>query len=384
MNIILCGKSGSGKDRIIGEIVRRGEYKPIISYTTRPMREGEINGKEYNFISKEEFLKFLKEDSLIEYRKYNTLVNGNPDVWYYGVMKKPEYLFEFGDLFKNIVILDLEGAENFIKYSGKENCKVIYIDCDDKIREERAKARGSFDQTEWNRRLKDDTIKFSEENLNKIVDFRISNNGNFEDTIKKVYDAIREVKNIKDYIKLKNIDKIFLDIDGVVLHSCEAMAKILNKIYNKNVSGQDILSWNFKEVEETIDDSVLEYLFTTDEFFEIVEPIEGAIEFIKSCPENYIVFVTKGRWQNFIGKEKLFEKLGIGNIPMIGLPMNVDKDIINMNLYDNDVERSLFIDDSTRNLVMSNATYKIQFREYKDDKEREWQKNWNGDIMYHW
>ena len=94
--------------------------------------------------------------------------------------------------------------------------------------------------------------------------------------------------------------------------------------------------------------------------------------------------MTKGRWQNFIGKEKLFEKLGIGNIPMIGLPMNVDKDIINMNLYDNDVERSLFIDDSTRNLVMSNATYKIQFREYKDDKEREWQKNWNGDIMYHW
>ena len=381
MNIILTGKSGSGKDRIIRELVEKYYYTPIISHTTRPKREGEKEGREYYFISKKKFLEYKEADYFIEYRSYNTLVNGVSDTWYYGVMKNPTYAFEVK---KYAVILDLEGAKNFIKYAGRKNCKVIYVDCDDKIREERAKARGSFDQTEWNRRLEDDNKKFNEKNLNKIIDFKVSNNGDFEETMKNICSSIKEIQDIKEYIKERRINKIFLDIDGVVLHSCEAMAKILNKVYNKNVSGQDILSWNFKEVEEHIDDSVLEYLFTTDAFFDIVEPIEGAIEFIKSCPENSIVFVTKGRWQNFIGKEKLFEKLGIGNIPMIGLPMNVDKDIINMNLYDNDVERSLFIDDSTRNLVMSNATYKIQFREYKDDKEREWQKNWNGDIMYHW
>ena len=390
MIVILTGKSGSGKDGVMGELVNVYNYHPITSYTSRPMREGEKYGKEYYFISKEKFLDMINNNEFIEYRTYNTLVNGIPDVWYYG-LKKEKTTSNFYDELDNslfnclncnkIVILDLQGTKELIKYYGKENCKVIYIDCDDDIRKERAIKRGSFDETEWNRRLKDDAIKFSEDNINKIVDFRISNNGKFQDTINNILNKLNEIDDIDKYIKEHNIDKIFLDIDGVVLHSCEAMAKILNRIYNKNVSGEDILSWNFKEISNDIIEPELEYLFTTDEFFDKVKFIDGVLDFIKRH-EDDIVFVTKGKWQNFIGKEKLFEKYKIGNIPMIGLPMNVDKDIINMNLYNS--RRSLFIDDNTKNLNMSNAKYKIQFKEYNDNKNREWQNDWHGKIMYHW
>lgn len=387
MNVVLVGKSGGGKDRILKELKERFFYIPIISYTTRPMREGEEQGREYNFVSKKYFEDMIANESFIEYRTYNTLVNGVPDVWYYGVLKNTNYclgkLDELYNYYNRVIILDLQGAKDFIKYAGKDNTKVIYIECDDEIRKERAKSRGSFDETEWNRRLADDNEKFSEENLAKIIDARVLNNGDLEETVRNVFDAINEITDIRKYIKERKIDKIFLDIDGVILHSCDAMAKLLSDMYNKKVTGDEILSWNFKEISNEITEPELEYLFTTEKFFDIVKPIEGAIDFIKSCPENSIVFVTKGRWQNFIGKEKLFEKLGLGDIPMVGLPMNVGKEIINMS-YDIDNKRSLFIDDNTKNLECSNAMYKIQFREYRDDKEREWQEGWTGKVMYHW
>jgi guanylate kinase len=48
MFLILCGKSGSGKDKILNELVNKHNYESIVSYTTRPMRDGEMEGREYN------------------------------------------------------------------------------------------------------------------------------------------------------------------------------------------------------------------------------------------------------------------------------------------------------------------------------------------------
>ena len=56
MNIILCGKSGSGKDFARNYIIETYGFTPIISHTSRPIREGEINGKDYHFISDQEFI----------------------------------------------------------------------------------------------------------------------------------------------------------------------------------------------------------------------------------------------------------------------------------------------------------------------------------------
>ena len=55
--IAICGKSAAGKDTLLQEILKlnRPDVHEIISCTTRPPREGEIHGKNYYFLSNQEF-----------------------------------------------------------------------------------------------------------------------------------------------------------------------------------------------------------------------------------------------------------------------------------------------------------------------------------------
>lgn len=76
--IALFGKAGTGKDFLLkslkNENLKNVSYK--IGCTTRPMREGEVDGVDYHFLSEEEFLKEEKEGSFVEVQKFNG--------WYYG------------------------------------------------------------------------------------------------------------------------------------------------------------------------------------------------------------------------------------------------------------------------------------------------------------
>jgi len=80
--LVLSGPSGAGKSSLIHKIVDDiGECYFSISTTTRPMREGEVNGVDYYFVDEEEFKKEIEEDQFLEY----ALVHGN----YYGTSLKP-------------------------------------------------------------------------------------------------------------------------------------------------------------------------------------------------------------------------------------------------------------------------------------------------------
>lgn len=172
MLVILIGKSGCGKDSIVKELSCRNVYTNLVSTTSRPMREGEKEGVEYFFVSKEEFLKRVENKELLEFREYHTLVNNQPDIWYYGLGKQKTK----ADIVKHdyICILETEGAKACMDYYGKENCIVVYIQVSDIERELRARKRGSFDKTEWDRRLEDDNRKADEMSI--ISDITIENN----------------------------------------------------------------------------------------------------------------------------------------------------------------------------------------------------------------
>ena len=75
--VLIVGPSGSGKSTLIAKTFNEKQY--IRSTTTRPMRIGEQNGKDYLFVSKNEFLQKIKNDGLVQYVKY--------DNNYYGVTK---------------------------------------------------------------------------------------------------------------------------------------------------------------------------------------------------------------------------------------------------------------------------------------------------------
>lgn len=191
---------------------------------------------------------------------------------------------------------------------------------------------------------------------------------------------MKVMKNIDNFIKDNNITLIFLDVDGVIFHSCQAMIDILNERYDGNFDGSDVTSWNFQCCYPNMTSEEIEDTFNDPKFFDIIKPIDGALEFMERYRDK-IILVTKASIENYTHKRKWFDDRNFADIPIIALPLNVSKSLINM---DNIHEYSLFIDDSTQNLIDSNADFGVQMREYCDEKEREWQKGWDEMVMYNW
>ena len=67
--VILSSPSGAGKTTLVKKIALRKKYKISISHTTRKPRSNEINGKDYNFVNKDEFKKLIKKKKFLEYAK---------------------------------------------------------------------------------------------------------------------------------------------------------------------------------------------------------------------------------------------------------------------------------------------------------------------------
>ena len=78
--IVVSGFSGAGKGTLMKELLTRypDTYALSISATTRAPREGEVDGREYFFVSKDEFEKMIAKDKLIEYAKYVENYYGTP------------------------------------------------------------------------------------------------------------------------------------------------------------------------------------------------------------------------------------------------------------------------------------------------------------------
>ena len=188
MILIFSGESGAGKDYITKNFINKypEDFELHISTTTRPIREGEKEGVNYHYISKEEFLKKIEKNEFIEYRSYDTLVNGVADTWYYGTEA-----FQKEQNKNYVVIKDLEGAKVLKDYCKSLNIPVvhIYISVSDKLREERAKARGSFNQTEWDRRILADQKDFAADKI-KDCDYVLTNEGNIDETLQKLEDIL--------------------------------------------------------------------------------------------------------------------------------------------------------------------------------------------------
>ena len=180
----LIGKSGAGKDVLKNALVERDNFIHITTTTSRPVREGEVEGREYHFISEEEFLKKIENNEFAEYRTYNTVFG----TWYYGspmceIDKDKDY----------VIILDIGGAKKFLESYKETPTKVIYIEAPDSIREERAKLRDkNFNKAEWDRRLIDDEKVFAPEIINDFANIKLLNNGDINDLYNAFHESIKE------------------------------------------------------------------------------------------------------------------------------------------------------------------------------------------------
>ena len=101
--IVVSGPSGAGKDTVVSELIKRNDQNVwvSISMTSRPPRGQEENGKDYFFVTKEEFEENIKAGNLLEYATYNDNYYGTPK------SKINEYLEKGIDV---ILIIEIQGA----------------------------------------------------------------------------------------------------------------------------------------------------------------------------------------------------------------------------------------------------------------------------------
>ena len=77
--IILSGPSGAGKDTVLKELLAHNDKVRVsISATTRQPRQGEENGRDYHFISREQFETLIQRDGVLEYAEYCGNFYGTP------------------------------------------------------------------------------------------------------------------------------------------------------------------------------------------------------------------------------------------------------------------------------------------------------------------
>ena len=186
---VIIGKSASGKDSIYKALLADKELglKPFVSYTTRPIRSGETDGREYHFSDEDKLREYEKSGKLIEKRVYHT-VHGD---WYYFNVDSDQVDLDREDY------LCIGTLESFIptrEYYGNDKVIPIYVYIDDGIRIERAlkreRSQASPRYAEMCRRFLGDEKDFSEERIRAAgIEERFENN-----------DLGRCLENIREYI----------------------------------------------------------------------------------------------------------------------------------------------------------------------------------------
>lgn len=182
MLVLYTGSSGVGKGTIMQELLKRDKnIRLSVSNTTRPPREGEIDGVHYNFVTKEQFESLIKNDGYLEYAEYC----GN----YYGTPKQQvEDLLNQGyDVFLEIEVCG--GLQIMEKYPDVLSIFVLPPSID--TLEKRLRRRGTEDEETILKRLGEAKreIECSEKYKYVVVNDRL------EDAVDEILDILKKEKS---------------------------------------------------------------------------------------------------------------------------------------------------------------------------------------------
>ena len=137
MGKIYCvmGKSSSGKDTVYKKLKEQyKEFRLIVPYTTRPIREGEKDGVEYYFVDPEQFRAMKEDGKVIESRSYNTKCG----IWTYFTADDGQIDLSAADY---LLIGTLVSYQALREYFGEEAIVPVYLEVEDGLRLARALER---------------------------------------------------------------------------------------------------------------------------------------------------------------------------------------------------------------------------------------------------
>lgn len=177
--IIISGPSGVGKGTIVNKLLLSGNYALSVSCTTRKMRKGEVDGKSYFFISREEFFKAIEENGFLEYSEH--FEN------YYGTPRK----FVEKQLETHDVILEIEpdGALQ-AKKSHPEAVLIMILPPDESVLRSRLKGRATESEEEIEMRIKRAGYELSKKD---VYDYALIND-DLDSCVARLDNLIKQLK----------------------------------------------------------------------------------------------------------------------------------------------------------------------------------------------
>lgn len=135
----IIGKSGSGKDTVFARILQKNKSLiPVVTYTTRPIRTNETDGKEYHFVDEPTMNSLESAGKVIERRTYHTVCGD----WHYFTCT-----IDLSDNQHHIMIGTADVADKLYQYYPSDDVVIIYLDLPDKERLLRCIDRESTQKT---------------------------------------------------------------------------------------------------------------------------------------------------------------------------------------------------------------------------------------------
>ena len=170
----IVGQTNSGKSTLARDLVTATGIKQVITYTTRPIREGEREGVDYYFITSEE----MDKDNFFGRRDFYTVYREEP--YSYAINKDDVFPFE-----DSVLIIDPLGVREIKDYLGKDFVTTVYLDIPEETIIKRAQKRGDSKE-EIERRLAADKPLFESAKYYSDICLQES-----DDMLKYMYDIIK-------------------------------------------------------------------------------------------------------------------------------------------------------------------------------------------------
>lgn len=178
--VLFSGPSGVGKDTVLEIVLNKDtSLQKSVSCTTRGIRENEIDGKDYYFITVPEFEEMIENHEVLEFTRYGQN--------FYGTPKAPidKWLSEG----KTVILkIEVEGASN-IKKLYPDSVGIFIMPPSMEVLEQRLRSRGTEDEADIKKRLE---IAQSEIGHSKVYDYLVVND-DLEKTSENVLDILHKL-----------------------------------------------------------------------------------------------------------------------------------------------------------------------------------------------
>ncbi len=211
--IIISGTTCAGKDTVVKELLKRNDnLKLSISCTTREIRKGEVEGKDYYFVSVEKFEEMIKNNELLEYAKVHYGM-------YYGTPKANiEESLEQG--YDVILVIDVQGAAK-IKELFPETILIFVMAPSMEVVKERIKKRGGENAEQIIKRFE---VAYRE--LNEVNKYNyVVVNDDLMDAVQKI-----EAILISEQCRVDRIEEISVENKEEIIHEF-----LINKDFNNEI-----------------------------------------------------------------------------------------------------------------------------------------------------